>query len=59
MKATQFMEFMGGSNLPQAFPNYLIALHFIRINTVCMNCLQYINYRFPEKVGMRIGCMTY
>jgi len=26
---------MGGSNLPQAFPNYLICLRFIRISTVC------------------------
>ena len=25
---------MGGSNLPQAFPNYLICLRFIRISTV-------------------------
>ena len=25
---------MGGSNLPQAFPNYLISLRFIRISTV-------------------------
>ena len=30
----QFLEFMGGSNVPQAFPNYLICLRFIRINTV-------------------------
>jgi len=25
---------MGGSNLSQAFPKYLICLHFIRISTV-------------------------
>ena len=25
---------MGGSNLPQAFPNYLVCLRFIRISTV-------------------------
>ena len=30
----QFLEFMGGSNVPQALPNYLICLCFIRINTV-------------------------
>jgi len=30
----QFLEFMGGSNVPQAFPNYLICLRFIRICTV-------------------------
>ena len=30
----QFLEFIGGSNIPQAFPNYLICLHFIRISTV-------------------------
>jgi len=53
MQAIQFLEFMGGSNLIQAFPNYLIVLRFIRINAVCMNCLQYINYRFPEKAGMQ------
>jgi len=30
----QFLEFMGGSNLPQTLPNYLICVYFIRINTV-------------------------
>ena len=33
----QFLEFMGGSNLPQAFPNYLICLRFIRISTVAQS----------------------
>jgi len=28
------MEFMGGSNVAQAFPNYLICFRFIRISTV-------------------------
>jgi len=34
MQEIQFLEFMGGSNLPQAFPNYLIFLRFIRISMV-------------------------
>ena len=34
MQEIQFLEFMGGSNLLQAFPNYLICLRFIRISTV-------------------------
>ena len=33
----QFLEFIGGSNFPQAFPNYLICMRFIRINTVTDN----------------------
>jgi len=28
----QFLEFMGGSNVPQAFPKYLICLHFIALS---------------------------
>jgi len=34
MQEIQFPEFMGGSNLPQAFPNNLICLRFIRISKV-------------------------
>jgi len=34
MQEIQFLEFMGGSNILQAFPNYLIGLRFIRISTV-------------------------
>jgi len=34
MQEIQFLEFMGGSNLPQAFPNYFICLRFIRISRV-------------------------
>jgi len=34
MQEIQFLKFMGGSNLPQAFQNYLIWLRFIRISTV-------------------------
>ena len=30
----QFLEFMGGPNVLQTFPNYLICLHYIRINMV-------------------------
>ena len=30
----QFWEFMGGSNVTQASPNYLICMRFIRINMV-------------------------
>ena len=30
----QFLEFIGGSNVLQAFPNYFICLRFIRISTV-------------------------
>ena len=37
MQEIQFLEFMGGSNVLKAFPNYLICLRFIRINTVCKN----------------------
>jgi len=33
MQEIQFLEFMNG-DLLQAFPNYLICMHFIRINTV-------------------------
>jgi len=33
----QFLEFIGGSNLLQAFPNYLICLHSIRISTVAQS----------------------
>jgi len=36
MQEIQFLEFMGGSNLPQAFPNYFICLCFIRISTVSL-----------------------
>jgi len=36
MQEIQFLEFMGGSNVQQAFPNYLVCLCFIRISTVCM-----------------------
>ena len=32
----QFLEFMGGSNLTHAHSNYLICMHFIRINTVIL-----------------------
>ena len=32
MQEIQFLEFMGGSNIPQALPNYLICLCFIRIS---------------------------
>jgi len=35
--ATDSREFMGGSNLPQAFPNYLICLRFITISTVLIH----------------------
>jgi len=34
MQEIHFLEFMGGSNVPQAFPNYLIYLRFIGISTV-------------------------
>jgi len=37
MQEIQFLEFMGGSNVLQAFPNYLICLRFIRISTVNTN----------------------
>ena len=30
----QFLEFMGGSNLMQVSPNFLILMRFIRMNTV-------------------------
>jgi len=30
MQEIQLLEFMGGSNVLQAFPNYLICLRFIR-----------------------------
>ena len=33
-KEIQFLEFMGGFSVPQAFPNYLICLRFIRISMV-------------------------
>ena len=33
---------MGGSNLRQAFPNYLICMHFIRISTVSEQYLLYL-----------------
>ena len=36
MQEIEFLEFMGGSNVPQAFPNYLICLRFIRISMVYM-----------------------
>jgi len=34
----QFLEFMGGCNLPQASPNCLICMCFIRISTVVPYC---------------------
>jgi len=34
MQEIQFLEFMGGSNIPQASPNYLIYMRFNRISTV-------------------------
>ena len=34
MQEIQFLELLGGSNVLQAFPNYLIFLHFIRMSTV-------------------------
>ena len=42
---------MGGSNLPQALPNHLISLHFIRISTVLprakVTTLQYVCCLIP------------
>jgi len=32
MQEIQFLEFMGGLNLPQASPHYLICMCFIRIS---------------------------
>jgi len=37
MQEIQFLEFMGGSNLRQAFPTYLICLRFIRISTALIS----------------------
>jgi len=34
---SQFLEIIGGSNLPQASPNYLIWMYFIRITMVWMH----------------------
>ena len=34
MQEIQFLEFLGGSNLPQTSPDYLICMCFISINTV-------------------------
>jgi len=35
----QFLEFMGGSHLQQAFPNYLICMHLIKKSTVYHNVM--------------------
>ena len=42
MQEIQFLEFsMGGSNVPQGFPNYLICLCFIRISTVLLDAIHF------------------
>ena len=43
---------MGGSNVPQAFPNYLICLRFIRISTVTRR------KSFSEKKDLGMACHT-
>ena len=37
MREIQFLEFMGGYNVPQAFSNHLIFLCFIRISMVALD----------------------
>ena len=44
MQEIQFLEFMGGSNVLQAFPNYLICLRFIRISTLPLSSAKPTQY---------------
>ena len=50
MQEIQFLEFMGGFNFSHAHSNYLICMHFVRINTVLrlkllkpLSCLQLVS----------------
>ena len=49
MQEIQFLEFMGGSYVPQAFPNYLICLCFIGISTVV----------YTQHNEIYISCITF
>jgi len=44
MQEIQFLEFMGGSNVLQAFPNYLICLRFIRISRLPLSSAKPTQY---------------
>jgi len=45
---------MGGSNIPQAFPNYFICLRFIRISTV--GTFMLAHYKLPLIFRLTDGC---
>jgi len=49
---------MGGSNVPQAFPNYLICLHFIRISTVIISG-HVIQFQYSVAYSAPVECKTW
>ena len=65
MQEIQFLEFMGGSNLPQAFPNYLICLRFIRISTVRNKTIRFVRMcqmrmmKVRSKMRLNVQCVTW